>query len=89
MRVLVWLLRGLLLLLLTALAIKNSFDVELRFFFDSHWQAPLSLVVLLAVAGGVAMGMAAVLPTLIRQRRRLAQLERQLAAMVDAPSSDK
>ncbi len=69
MRALIWVVRGILFVILLGLAIKNSADVELRFFFDASWQAPLSLVVLIAFASGVLAGLLAFLPQWIRQRR--------------------
>ena len=69
MRALNWIVRGILFVILLGLAIKNSADVELRFFFDASWQAPLSLVVLIAFANGVLAGLLAFLPRWIRQRR--------------------
>lgn len=78
MNALLWFLRGILFVILLGLAIKNSGDVELRFFFDAHWQAPLSLVLLIALTAGVVLGLLALLPQLVRQRRWIAGLQRQL-----------
>jgi uncharacterized integral membrane protein len=79
MSALLWLLRGFLFILLLGLAIKNSSDVELRFFFDAAWQAPLSVVILVAMVVGVVFGLLALLPALIRQRREIGRLRRQAA----------
>lgn len=81
MNALIWLLRGTLFIVLLGLAIKNSSDVELRFFFDAAWHAPLSLVVLVSVTGGIVLGLLAVLPRLIRQRRDIVALRRKLAKL--------
>lgn len=78
MNALIWFLRGVLFFILLGLAIKNSGEVELRFFFDASWRAPLSLVVLISIAGGVVLGLLALLPRLVRQRRGLGALRRQL-----------
>ena len=74
MRILIWLLRGLLFVALFGLAIKNDRAVELRFYFDNAWQVPLSIVVLSAFAAGAAVGLAAALGTLARQWRELGQM---------------
>ena len=79
MNALIWVLRGILFIILLGLAIKNSSDVELRFFFDASWQTPLSLALLGALAVGVVLGLLALLPQLIRQRRNISALKRQLA----------
>lgn len=88
MNALIWFLRGILFFLLLGLAIKNSSDVELRFFFDASWQAPLSLVLLIALAIGTVFGLLALLPQLIRQRRSIGRLQRELDTprVVDAKS---
>lgn len=77
MNALMWLLRGILFVILLGLAIKNSGDVELRFFFDASWQAPLALVVLAALGTGVLLGVLALLPGAVRQRRTIARLRKQ------------
>ncbi len=78
MTALLWVLRGILFVILLGLAIKNSGDVELRFFFDASWQAPLSLVLLATLTLGVILGLLALLPQVIRLRRSVGQLRRQL-----------
>ena len=79
MKALLWVLRGILFVILLGLAIKNSSDVELRFYFDAHWQVPLSIVILLSLVTGVVFGLLALLPPLFRQRRSIAGLQRQAA----------
>ncbi len=85
MRALTWIVRGILFVILLGLAIKNSADVELRFFFDAHWQAPLSLVVLIAFASGVLAGLLAFMPQWIRQRRLMSAAVRTIS-QVQAPT---
>lgn len=78
MNALLWFVRGILFVILLGLAIKNGGDVELRFFFDASWQAPLSIVLLVALAIGVVLGLLALLPQVIRLRRSISQLRRQI-----------
>lgn len=78
MRLLIWLLRAIVFVLLFGLAIKNSGPVELRVYFDAAWQAPLSLVMLGCFAVGAAIGVTAAFATLVRQRREIGQLRVQL-----------
>jgi putative membrane protein len=80
MNALIWFLRGTLFIVLLGLAIKNSGEVELRFFFDAVWQAPLSLVMLISLVAGVVLGMLALLPQVIRQRRSSGEPRRRDAA---------
>lgn len=82
MKALVWLLRAVIFFMLFGLAIKNSGPVELRFFLDQAWQAPLSLVLLLAFTAGVVIGLAAAVGAWTRQRRDLARLRARFAAGV-------
>jgi len=80
MKALVWLLRAVIFFMLFGLAIKNSGPVELRFFLNQAWQAPLSLVLLIAFTAGVIIGLAAAVGAWTRQRRELAELRARLAA---------
>ena len=80
MRSLIWLLRAILLLLLFGLAAKNSGPVDLHLYFDSVWQAPLSMVVLLCFASGVALGASVALLVRVRQRREIIELQKRLTA---------
>lgn len=74
MKVLVWLVRGIIFIALFGLAVKNSGSVDLRFYLGSVWQAPLSVVIVVAFAGGAALGLTATLATLVRQGRELRHL---------------
>jgi uncharacterized integral membrane protein len=87
MNALLWFLRGILFVILLGLAIKNGGDIELRFFFDATWRAPLSLVLLTTLAIGVLLGLLALLPQVIRLRRSLGQLRRQMPDKTTDPSA--
>jgi len=63
---LVWLLRIVVFVGLFGLAIKNSGPMELRFFLDQSWTAPISVVVLVVFAVGVAVGLTAALGVFLR-----------------------
>jgi uncharacterized integral membrane protein len=86
MRALVWILRGLVFVALFGLAIKNSAPVDLRFYLEGVWQAPLSLVILAAFAGGAVVGLTVTLATLMRQGRELRRLRGRLDAGDGGPS---
>lgn len=74
MKVLVWLVRLAVLVAVFGLAVKNSGPVELRFYLDSVWQAPLSVVILLAFVAGTAVGLTTAAFMLVRQSRELRRL---------------
>ena len=76
MKALIWIFRILVFIALFGLAIKNSAVVDLRFYFDRHIEAPLSLAVLGIFVLGVAVGITAASATLLRQRRELSRLRR-------------
>lgn len=78
MRVLAWTLRIVLFLALFLLALKNTDTVTLRLYFDQVWQAPLILVLLVFFVAGTVIGVLATLATVFRQRREIAQLQREL-----------
>ena len=80
MKVLLWLLRGFVFIALFGLAVKNSEPVELRFYLDGAWQAPLSVVILLAFAAGAAVGLTATVTALVRQGRELRRLRRHTSS---------
>jgi uncharacterized integral membrane protein len=75
MRILLWLLRGVVFVALFGLAVKNSGPVDLRFYFGGEWQLPLALVVLGAFVLGVLIGLTATLSIVVRQGRNLRRLQ--------------
>jgi uncharacterized integral membrane protein len=79
MRIIVWLLRGVVFLLLFGLAVKNSAPVELRFFLEGAWQAPLSLIILAAFVAGTFVGLTVTIVHSVGERRELRALRRRLA----------
>ena len=77
MRLLTWGIRLAVFVLLVAFAAKNADPVTLRFFFDMALQAPLSVLLFAFFAAGAALGMLALLGTLLRQRREIGRLKKQ------------
>ena len=77
MRYISWLLRIFLFLLLLGFAAKNSETVTLKYYLGYEWQAPLVLVMLVFFVLGAAIGIAACLGYLFRQRRQLAALKKE------------
>jgi len=78
MRTLVWLVRGFIFLFLFAFAIKNNEPVNLQFFLDTAWQAPLVIVILAFFAAGAFFGALSLLGTIFGLRRELASVRKQL-----------
>jgi len=69
MRIIVWLIRGLIFFTLFAFALNNQNAVDVHWFFDAKWHAPMVIVVLAAFACGTAVGVLAMVPSWWRHRR--------------------
>lgn len=78
MRLVMWIFRLLLFFLLFGFAVKNDHLVGLHFFFGSSWQLPLVFVILAAFTAGALLGVTATFGSLLRQRREIGRLRRQL-----------
>lgn len=80
MRTLSLVLKLILFLLLLAFAVKNSELVNVRYLMGLEWQAPLSLVLLLAFAAGVLLGLLGCSRQILLNRRELSRLRKSLQA---------
>lgn len=78
-RLLGWLLKGVLFLLLLGLAVKNSEPVVLRYYFGFEWHAPMALLLFTFFVGGALLGLLAMLEPWVRQRGEIRRL-REAAA---------
>jgi uncharacterized integral membrane protein len=72
-------------ILLVAFAAKNVEPVTLRFYFDLALQAPLVLVLFGSFLLGTLFGIAALLGTVLRQRREISALKRELGPAQPLP----
>ncbi|HZP93995.1 MAG TPA: LapA family protein [Burkholderiales bacterium] len=82
MRYLAWLVKLALFLVLVGFAVKNTQPVTVYFYLGRQWDAPLVFVLLVVFVAGVAAGLLAGLNYLIRQRREMLALRRQLRTAV-------
>ena len=78
MRYLIWLLRAALFVALLGFALKNDQPVTLRYFLGYEWNTSLVVVLLCFFAIGAAVGILAMLGSLLLQRRELAAAKREL-----------
>lgn len=78
MRYLFWLLRAALFLVLLGFAVKNDQAVTLKFFAGAQWDTSLVVVLLCFISLGAMLGIFAMLEVLLRQRRELANAQREL-----------
>jgi uncharacterized integral membrane protein len=83
MRYLGWLIKLALFGLVVVFLAKNVEPVTIRYYLGGEWQAPLFLVLSAAFLAGVLIGVAAGLAQMIRQRREIAALRRELGAAAD------
>lgn len=67
-------------LLILSFAIVNTDPVTVRYYLGYQWQAPLVLVLLVAVCGGAVAGLLVGLFQVLRLRREVAALKRELRA---------
>ena len=78
MRYATWIIKFVLLVLVLTFAVRNTEMVTVRYFLGWEWQSPLIFVLLIALYAGIALGLAAGLAQMFRQRREIAALKRDL-----------
>ena len=70
-------------LFLLGFAVKNIDSVTVRYFLGLEWQAPLAFVLLIFFAVGVVAGILTSLGVVLRQRRQVQALKRELRSKAD------
>lgn len=78
MRAIAWLIRIVVFVLFLAFAIENTEPVVINLFLGYYLEAPLVLFLLGVLLIGVFLGMLMLVPNLIRKRRELAKLRREV-----------
>ncbi|GAA5786486.1 hypothetical protein GCM10007860_05260 [Chitiniphilus shinanonensis] len=78
MRYLLWLIKFLLFVVLFGFAMHNAEPIALKFFLGYTWEAPLALVLLVFFVLGALLGLTAALGQVVRQRRELVALRKEL-----------
>ena len=80
MRYVLWLAAPVVFVFFVTLAVKNLDPVIVRYFLGYEWRAPLIFVLLIFFIVGATLGILAMLGHLVRQRRELTVLRRELGA---------
>jgi lipopolysaccharide assembly protein A len=80
MRYVLWFVKLALFALALTFAIKNTDAVAVRYFFGQEWRAPLIFVLLVFFCMGALLGLLAALMQIMRQRREITVLKRDLQA---------
>lgn len=62
-------------------ALKNTQEVALRYFLGYEMRGPLVLLLLAFFCAGAALGILAIMPTLVRLRRELTGLRKHVSGM--------
>lgn len=84
MRYLVWILRLVIFIVVLLFALKNTAPVDVGFFADQVFRdVPLIVVMLIAFVLGVAFGLLVAATALLRRRREVGRLRRELARAQD------
>ena len=78
MRILIWIVRVILVVLLMWFAVKNADPTTLRGYLDSTLTAPLALILLAFFGGGLLLGLLASLMSIFRLKREVRKLNRAL-----------
>ena len=69
MRYFMWLLKAAIFFVVFAFALNNQEAMRLNLFFGAYWQAPVVLVLLLALTLGLFLGVAVMIPVWLRARK--------------------
>ncbi len=77
-RIVTWVVRVLLLVLLTVLALMNSDSVHLSV-FGQYWEVPLPVLLLASVTFGMLIALLGVLGPYVGLRRQISALKREVA----------
>jgi lipopolysaccharide assembly protein A len=80
MQYLMWIIKVALFFLILSFAIVNTDPVTVRYYLGYRWEAPLVVVLLVAVCLGALVGLLAGLFQALRLRRQVAALKRELRA---------
>ncbi|MEO7105987.1 MAG: LapA family protein [Rhodoferax sp.] len=79
-----WMLKAAIFFTLFAFALNNQHDVTVRFFFGQQWTGPLVLVVLIAFAMGLVIGVLGMVPRWWQHRRAAALARKETTAALAA-----
>src|SRR5215210_398275 len=78
MRYVLWIVKLALFALALTFAVKNTDPVVVRYFLGHEWRAPLIFVMLVFLCLGALLGLVSALGQILRQRREITSLKRQL-----------
>ena len=80
MRYVLWVIKIALFAFMLTFAVKNTDPVAVRYFLGAEWHAPLIFVLLVVFCFGAALGLLGALGHILRQRREILTLKRDVDA---------
>ena len=86
MRYVLWVVKLALFAVALTFAVKNTDPVAVRYFLGQEWRAPLIFVLLVFFCMGAALGLLAALMQIMRQRREISTLKRELRGNSAVPA---
>ena len=87
MKYLLWLLKAAIFFTLFAFALNNQQNATVHFFFGTNWNAPLVLVVLVAFALGLIVGVLGMVPRWWKHRNAARQVDKTAAPDAEGSAS--
>ena len=87
MRYLIRIIALILLIVLIAVSVKNSQNVEFKLFMDYAWQAPLIVFLLIFFVLGAVTGLVATFSYYFRMRREVSKLKKELRKRPYSPTT--
>ncbi len=88
MRVVGWVVKIVIFVLLVGFAVKNTDPITVRFYLGYEWHSPLVFVLLVFFAAGAAFGALSSLPYAFRHRREIRDLRHELTRRPDAAAGE-
>jgi lipopolysaccharide assembly protein A len=85
MKLIVWLVRALVFVLLLVLALANTQSATLNFLAGYAWQAPLILIGVAFFGVGLIAGLVSALPAMVRLKLENGRLKRNLRTVRETP----
>jgi putative membrane protein len=85
MRILGWIIKFIVFVLLVGFAVKNTDPVLVRLYLGYEWQSPLVFVILVFFAAGAGFGLLSSLPLAFRHRREVRMLRQRLQLRPEPP----
>ncbi len=81
MRILYTFLGIILFFLLLGFVFKNAEPVSLHYYLGYYWQAPLSLMLFITLIVGIVIGLLALIPSFVRQKKQIQVLKNEIVAI--------